>query len=169
MKLLQLNMWGGRLESQILRLVADLNPDILCLQESISLESGDSGLFVTVEEIQASIKAGYLFMSPVFTFNFMGRKASFGNCIISKYPIIKSDTVFTGKEYIADFDSRDHSFNIRNLQHAVIELPGSKLLNVLNHHGHHVNQHKNGDAETMRQCSIIADKVSELNDVIVLT
>jgi endonuclease/exonuclease/phosphatase (EEP) superfamily protein YafD len=62
----------------------------------------------------------------------------------------------------------NHSFNVRNLQHAVIELPGKTELHVLNHHGHHVNQHKNGDDETMRQCGIIADKIKQLDEKIVL-
>lgn len=99
----------------------------------------------------------------------MSRKAHFGNCIISKFPIKSSDTVFTGEEYNADFDVLNHSFNVRNLQHVVLELPGGSVLNVLNHHGHHVNQHKNGDSETMRQCGIIADKIKEIDGKVIVT
>jgi endonuclease/exonuclease/phosphatase family metal-dependent hydrolase len=152
MKLLQLNMWGGRLEPQILNLVKSENPDILCLQE-----------------IQAAIGADHIFMSPVFTLNYMNRKADFGNCIISKYPIKDTETIFTGKQYIADFDFLNHDPNMRNLQHAVLEQPDKSQLHILNHHGHHIHQHKNGDAETMRQCGIIADQIKKLDGRLILS
>lgn len=168
MKLLQLNMWGGRLEPQILRLVKAENPDILCLQEAIGIKGGNSAMFVSTEEIQAAIGAKYVFMSPVFTLNYMSRKANFGNCIISKYPIKTTETVFTGQNYIENFESLNHSLNIRNFQHVALEMPDKSKLNILNHHGHHVNQHKNGDAETMRQCAIIANKIKQLNGKVIL-
>ena len=161
-------MWGGRLEPQILQLVKAQNPDILCLQEAIDLKGGNGAMFVSTEEIQEAIGAEHVFMSPVFTLNYMSRKANFGNCIISKYPIKTTETIFTGENYIEDFELLNHSFNVRNLQHALIELPDGSELNILNHHGHHVRQHKNGDSETMRQCGIIADKITELDGKVIL-
>ncbi len=161
MKLLQLNMWGGRLEKPIVSLIKTVNPDILCLQEAIDLKAGNSAMFVATEEIQAVIGADHIFMSPVFTINYMNRKADFGNCIISKFPIKEAETIFTGRKYVADFDTLDQDANMRNLQHAVIELDG-KSIHILNHHGHHLHQHKNGDAETMRQCGLIAKQIKKL-------
>ncbi len=114
------------------------------------------------------MEASYAFMSPVFTLGMMARKADFGNCIISKYPIKNEETIFTGKQYVADFDFLNHDPNMRNLQHAVIKLPNGTDLNILNHHGHHIHQHKNGDAETMRQCSIIADNINKIEGRLIL-
>lgn len=168
MKLLQLNMWGGRLQPQILKLVTEENPDILCLQEAIDIQGGNTALFITVEEIKAAIGADYVFTSPVFSFKYMSRKANFGNSIISKYPIKDSQTIFTGKQYIADFDFLNHDANMRNLQRAVVELPDNSELHILNHHGHHIHQHKNGDTETMRQCGIIAEQIKKLNGRLIL-
>lgn len=169
MKLLQLNMWGGRLEPQILKLMTAEIPDILCLQEAIELKGGKSAMFVTIEEIQKAINAEYVFMSPVFSLNYMNRKADFGNCIISKYPIENTETIFTGKQYIADFDFLNHDPNMRNLQHAELVLPDKSKLHILNHHGHHIHQHKNGDKETMRQCGIIANEIKKLNGRLILS
>lgn len=166
---MQLNMWGGRLENQILDLVRAEDPDVLCLQEAIDLKGGQSAMFVTVEEIQEAMGADYIFNSPVFTLNYMSRKANFGNTIISKFPITQSETIFTGRKYIADFELLNHSPNMRNLQHAVLALPDKSELHVLNHHGHHINQHKNGDAETMRQCGLIAEEVKKLDGRVILT
>jgi endonuclease/exonuclease/phosphatase family metal-dependent hydrolase len=167
MKLLQLNLWGGRLENPILNFIKRVNPDILCLQEAIDIKGGNSFIFASTEEIQAAVGADYIFMSPIFNFKYMNRRANFGNCIISKYPIKSSETIFTGKQYVADFDFLNQTANIRNLQHAVIEI-NDRLLHILNHHGHHIHQHKNGDAETMRQCRIIAQQVKKLDGNLVL-
>ena len=169
MKLLQLNIWGGRLGPQINKLIKDENPDILCLQEVVEVSGGRARFFTTAEEFQDTIGAAYRFMSPVFKFNYMNRKASFGNCIISKFPIIKSETIFTGNEFNDKFDNLTDSSNIRNLQHVVVELEDKSKLHVLNHHGHHNHQHKDGDAETMRQISIIANEIKKIAGRIILS
>lgn len=54
LKLLQLNVWGGRLEPQILNLVAAENPDIVSLQEVIDIKGGRSAMFASLEEIQST-------------------------------------------------------------------------------------------------------------------
>jgi endonuclease/exonuclease/phosphatase family metal-dependent hydrolase len=53
------------------------------------------------------------------------------------------------------------------LQHGVIELNGKKL-HVLNHHGHHIEAHKLGDEETMRQVKQISDYVKKLKEAVIL-
>lgn len=168
MKLLQLNVWGGRLERPLIKLIKDCNPDILCLQEAIDIKGGKSAMFAATEEIQASIGAEHIFFSPVFSLGYMKRKADFGNCIISKFPIIDQHMMFTGKEYIADFDWLEHDPNMRNFQHATIKAKNGKPVHVLNHHGHHIDQHKNGDTETMRQCKLIADYINRLSGPVIL-
>lgn len=168
MKLLQLNVWGGKLDRQIEDLLKQENPDILCLQEAIDLKGGRASLFITTDEIQELLKAPHIFSSPVFSLKYMNRKADFGNAIISKFPITNTKTIFTGKEYIDDFDALNHGSNARNLQHAVISLPDDRDLNILNHHGYHVPQHKKGDDESRRQCQIIADYLKALTGPIIL-
>lgn len=161
-------MWGGRLELPILKFVKAENPDILCLQEAIDIKGGRSAMFASVEEIQAVIDAKHVFMSPVFTFNYMNRRADFGNCIISKYPIKSRATIFTAHQHFPDFDFLHQHATMRNLQLAKVMLPDGRSVHILNHHGHHNHQHKEGDAETMRQCGIIAEKISELNGRIIV-
>lgn len=158
MKLLQVNIWGGRLEPHILKMVRDYGPDILCLQEVIDVDGGGLGIYAALEDIQKAMGADHSFMSPVFTLNRIGREEHFGNAILSKYPITDKQTLFTRKEYVKDFDFIDGDYNIRNLQIATIELPDNKV-KIMNHHGHHVPEHKNGDDETMRQCKLIAEEI----------
>lgn len=169
MKIVQLNLWGGRLEPQISSFIKNEDPDILCLQEAIELEGGKGALFITIEELAEILDTKHHYMSPVFTFSYMSRRANFGNCIISKFPIKAKATIFTGKEYIADFDLLTHIPNMRNLQYAEVLLPDSTSLHVFNHHGHHNYQHKNGDSETMRQCKIIAERIAEKSGKVILS
>lgn len=166
MKLIQLNAWGGRLESQLLEFITSQNPDFICFQEIISISGGNGGFFTTLEKIQRNIDYE-AFMSPVFTFNFMRRKASFGNAILSNTTFSKSAVVFTNLKHKNNFDFDEDDYNVRNLQHVVIE-HGAKKLNILNHHGHHIPEHKNGDAETMRQMKQIAEYIDSLKGPIVL-
>lgn len=167
MKLIQANIWGGRLDKQIMDFLEAEQADIVCLQEAIDTK-GDGMMSVTVSDIKQKIGYTHLFFSPVFSFNLMEKVAGFGNAILAKFPISKQNTIFTRLEYKEDFDFDIDDYNIRNLQHAVVEMNGKKV-NVLNHHGHHVRSHKDGDAETLRQCKIIAQYVEQLDGPVILT
>lgn len=70
---------------------------------------------------------------------------------------------------VEDFDFLENTdYNAgRSLQHATVEYQG-KSLHILNHHGHHIGSHKNGDEETMRQCGLIADYTKRLEGPVVL-
>lgn len=169
MKLIQLNVWGGRLGDHLNDFLRAEKPDILCLQEAIDLEKGRGALFSSVSEIRDIIGADYHYMSPAFSFNYMHRKAHFGNCVISKLPIVKSETMFTERQYEMDFDWTEHTQNIRNLQHVQLELASGSILHIFNHHGHHNYVDKNGDDETIRQCAMIADKIKATGGKRILT
>jgi len=167
MKILQLNIWGGRLGSQIIELINKEKPDMVCLQEVIDIK-GEGGFFFTeLNKIKLDTGFDYCDFAPSFGFNLMKRKAQFGLATLSTLPFTKTTTVATGLEYEDDFDVLDSDYNIRTLQHTVVEYSG-QLLHLLNHHGHHVPGHKDGDAETMRQCKLIADYVTGLEGQVVL-
>lgn len=155
-------MWSGRLVEQILDLLEKEKPDILCLQESVDLPGGNNGgFFLTLDQVMKKANFGYKFASPVLSIKFMHRSADFGCAILSKLPIVSEQTIFTNLAYKADFDFGEDDYNIRNLQHAVIGITGAKL-NLLNHHGYHVPDHKNGNAETLRQMNQIGQYIDNL-------
>src|SRR3989344_7508311 len=118
MKLLQLNAWGGRLQPQIGDLIKAESPDIICLQEAISFEGIESGLFITIENIQSNFDLPYLGFGPMFSFNYMNGTARFGNCIISRFPIKKTEVVFTHLDHKEDFVFGEDSSNIRKIGRA---------------------------------------------------
>lgn len=168
MKLIQANIWGGRMERQLQGFFKDQQPDIACLQEAISIP-GNGAIFISAEWLQECWpKPTHLFHSPMFSFKFMERTAHFGNAIISTLPYLKAKTVYTNKEHLLDFDFELHDYNIRNVQHVVIEVHGKKF-NILNHHGHHIPAHKDGDEVTLRQMKQIGQYVDGLEGPVILT
>lgn len=167
MKLVQLNIWGGRLGGQILDLLNAESADIVCLQEVVDAK-GDGAMSITLSEIAEKTGYKYVFMSPVFSYKLMNKTAHFGNAILSKHPISSQETIFTNLEHRTDFDFDEHDYNIRNLQHVVIDADGQKL-NVLNHHGHHIHEHKMGDEDTLRQTRQISEYIGSLEGPVVLT
>lgn len=166
MKLLQLNAWGARLGHQVADLLKEQSPDIACLQEVIEFE-GDAVLCASLGDLQESGAFKESFHSPVFSFNMTNKPAHFGNAILSLAPATKTETIFTNLEYKADFSFESDDYNIRNLQHAVFEHAGTTL-HILNHHGHHVRTHKNGNEETIRQMRQIADYLQTLDGAVIL-
>jgi endonuclease/exonuclease/phosphatase family metal-dependent hydrolase len=168
MKLLQLNAWSGRLEKQIQHLIVQEKPDVICLQEALSIKGGSNGgWFLTVDDIK-QLYGMDLVYSPTISFSFMRRKAEFGNAIFVKGKIVDEKTVFTRLEYKKDFDFEGDDYNIRNLLHVTINNNGQKL-HILTHHGHHVPSHKRGDEETLRQCNKIVEYVKGLQGEVILT
>jgi endonuclease/exonuclease/phosphatase family metal-dependent hydrolase len=169
MKIVQLNIWGGKLGKQIVEILHKEKPDIVCFQEVVVFPAEKEGdlFFSTLEKFKHQGGFEHSFFSPVFGYSYMNYIVDFGNAISSKYPFDATDTIFTRKEYIAHQDMLEGDFNIRNLQHVVLRIKG-ETLNVLNHHGHHLPQHKNGDEETLRQCKMIADYIQTLKGKIVL-
>jgi endonuclease/exonuclease/phosphatase family metal-dependent hydrolase len=167
MKLIQFNAWGGRLEKQVADLLQTTDPDLVCLQEIISTE-GDAALAIPLETLQSQLSYSDSYMSPAFSFNLLNKKAYFGNAVLSRLPLTNKETIFTNLQYKEDFDFDSDDYNIRNLQHVVVAI-GDKQLHLLNHHGHHIRQHKNGDDETLRQTKQIAEYLRTLDGPIILT
>lgn len=167
MKILQLNIWGGRLGSQVKLVINREKPDIVCFQEAIKVEGGRGFVFDDLSEIQSDTNFEHGYFSPSFGWKLMKREAQSGLATMSKLPFIHTDNAFTRLEYITDFDIIDTDYNVRSLQHVTVEYNEAEL-HILNHHGHHVPHHKDGDEETLRQCQMIVDYLDKLKGPIVL-
>ena len=159
MKIIQANIWGGKLGFQIIDFLKAENPDFVCLQEVNSLKGPSGyGFFATLDEIKE--KAGFsdVFMSPTYSARYMERTLEYGNAILSKFPLVSTKTIFTGRKFINNFDATKNGGNIRNLQLAKAKVNGTSL-NILNHHGYHIPDSKAGNKETVRQIRTVADVI----------
>lgn len=169
MKILQLNIWSGKLEKQIAALLTREDADVVCLQEVVQVEGGRSYFFLDLQEILSATGYQHFYHTPSWSGKYMRREARWGNCILSKTPFKSTHSFYTYQEKVEDFDFlEDTDYNAgRALQHVIVE-NGGQQINVLNHHGYHLHSHKNGDGETVRQCGIIADYARNLEGPTVL-
>lgn len=170
MKLIQLNIWFGKLmKHNVLPFLKRENPDILCLQEACSSAGNKTPFFQGIEAIQETVDLPHVYHSPVMGWEFMGNKVDFGNAIMSRVPLENPKTILTCKPYKPDFSFNTDSFNdFRNFQHVVANI-NRKKVNIVNHHGHVVGTTRNGDAETNRQMGIISDYIDTLSGPIIFT
>lgn len=170
MKILQTNIWQGRLAKSFIDLVKETNPDIITLQEVCSCDDADfqTLAFSSFQDIKAECPYPYEVLAPTYSFSVMNHEVFFSNVILSKPPILDSKVVFTNGEFKKDFDTKYDDYNIRNLVHAEIDINGSKL-NVVTHHGLHVEGTKEGNEETLKQMVMLRDYIKRLSGPVILT
>lgn len=168
MKIIQANIWGGKLSQQIIDFVHAEQPDFVCMQEVNDLK-GRAGYqyFATLDEIKAAAGCNHSFMAATYSSRFMERELSFGNAILSKTAFASTKTVFTHGEHIHNFDAEQNEGNIRNFQVAAVDISDVRL-NILNHHGYYVPDSKAGNDETMHATKMIADALRQLEGPIIL-
>lgn len=138
MRLLQLNIWQGRLLRNVLNLIDQLRPDIICLQEVFSSQeviATPEKLFNSLEIIIEQTGLDQVLFSPTFSAFYSGVKASFGNAILSRYPLLDTQTIFTNGTYVPDYNPASYNINIRNLQLATIQIDNHRFT-LANHHAH---------------------------------
>lgn len=167
MKLLSLNVWQGRLERVLLKHLETLDMDFACMQEAIDLPGKSLGLVTSYQRVGKSLGLEQHFFSKLISTKLGSKSMTFGNVIYSHIPFAQTSTVFTRGEHSEKYDFDNDDYNIRAFQHALVDVNGKKL-NILNHHGHHINEHKLGDEETERQVSEILDYVKELEGAVIL-
>lgn len=162
-----LNVWQGRLEKVLLSHLQELDVDFACMQEAVSCDGDTAGLATTYQKVGNSLKLDESYFSPLMHTKLGAKDIKFGNVIYSKFPFVHSDTIFTRGGYKENFDLDNDDYNIRAFQHVEAELDGKKL-HLINHHGHHINEHKLGDEETLRQITQIADYVTRLEGAVIV-
>lgn len=138
MKLLQLNIWEGKLLKQVLDFIEQEQPDILCLQEVFSCKGNiklPDMMFDSLEQIQHRTGYKHTFFSSIFTALYAGVPADFGMAIISRYPLENQQAMFTHGSYNPDQTAENYAPNSRILQLCSITA-GSTPFYLANHHGH---------------------------------
>lgn len=168
MKIIQLNIWQGKLGRQLIDFLKSEQPDFVCMQEVNDLE-GRAGykFFSTLNEIKDGGGFSDAFMSATYSSRYMERELDYGNAMLSRLPFASTKTVFTRGEYSKRFDIEKQDGNNRNLQIAMIDV-GGKRLNLLNHHGYWIYGTKMGDDETLRQMHVIAGEIRKLEGPVIM-
>jgi endonuclease/exonuclease/phosphatase family metal-dependent hydrolase len=149
----------------VVRFLAQSQPDILCLQEVAHSPEGESYFFDNIAEIQKEMDYPHVFLSPTFGMKLGALPIKSGNAILSRVPLEEIATVFTIGDY-AEVE-KDGLDNIgRNFQHALVRHDG-KSTHIINHHGYWFPGAKTGNDETMRQMTMIADYIKKLEGPVI--
>lgn len=170
MKILQTNIWQGRLVKSFIDLIKETNPDIITLQEVCSCKDVDFDVFnlSSLEDITREFPNYNEILAPTCSFPAMKYEVLFGNAILSRLPIMDNKIIFTNLEFKKNFDAKSDDYNIRNFIHAEIEINKTKV-NAITHHGYHIPKTKEGNEETLRQMIMLRDYIKQLSGPIILT
>ena len=167
MKLITLNVWQGRLERVLLKHLEIFDSDFACMQEAVMYDGESGGLVSSYPKVGNSLKLPHQFFSSLSAMKLGASDITFGNVVYSRYPFSQTETNFTRGRFTPDFDFNSDDYNIRAFQHTRVDIEG-KTLHILNHHGHHIDSHKLGDEETLRQVTQICDYIRELEGAVIL-
>ena len=170
MKLLQLNVWMGRLTRQILPLIEREQADIITTQEMFSA-NGVVGLpdntFHLLELMKERGNYPYIFFSPVYEVTYGSVTVGCGNAILSKFPLSNQKTIFTNGDFNRHDPSAVFESNIRNAQIAFATLPDNQTLCIVNHHGYW-EPNPIGSEKTVENMRKLANELRALSGPIIV-
>jgi endonuclease/exonuclease/phosphatase family metal-dependent hydrolase len=161
MKIIQLNIWYGKLGNSVIRFLNQQNPDIVCLQEVSEIEGSTGGMFIPLHVIQEKTGLAHASFGPTASYRFMTRKCQYGNVILSKLPLEHEETIFVHGQYNDDYDRAEGDYNNRNLQTCQVKLP-SQTITVINHHGFHIPDPVGND-QSLQAMEKVADILKSLD------
>lgn len=166
MKLLQLNMWMGRLTRQIVSLIEHENPDIITAQEVFNVDGSvvfPDRMFDLAKYVQDAGGFEYVYFSPTFDTQIAHETAPFGNAIFSKLPIIASETIITHGKLVHDMTAQNYIENTRNAQFVTLTIGDTNVL-LVNHHAYWENT-PTGSAASVASMQHVVDKLRTYSNV----
>ena len=161
MKIVQLNIWMGKIEGQLQRFFENTDADVICMQEVIN--SDDATLhvsrlwFETSRILKANPEFKYYKYFPNWSSRIVDGSMQMGNFVISKIPIVSTDSVFVNGEYtentvLVEKPSNNSAVNIVRLENGIT---------VVNHHGFW-RKDPMGDEDSIRVFKNVGEVVEPL-------
>ena len=161
MKIVQLNIWMGKIEYNLERFLQNTDADVICMQEVIN--SDDATLHVsrlwfdTSRILRANPEFKYYKYFPNWASDIVDGSFQMGNFVISKIPIVSTDQVFVNGKYtehtvLAKMPANNTAVDIVKLENGIT---------VVNHHGFWRSDPM-GDEESLRVFKNVGDVVKPL-------
>lgn len=137
MKLIQVNIWQGRILRNLLKFLEAEQPDIICMQEVLStpVKIPVWDMMQSLESIKQTTGLEHSFYAPVWGFRLMDTKVYHGNAIVSRYPLLDQQTIFTNGHFEEEVGNISGMHNVRNAQIARVQAEEGSFT-VVNHHAH---------------------------------
>ena len=168
MKLIQLNCWGGKLNTSLKRFFESEQPDFVTLQEATNLRMRPGSVLAPHDEFLPLSTFPHHFFAPVFSYQYMHELADLGNAIISTHEPDSSHFEYTHNSFVKNIDSLEtNDYNVRNFAHCEYSI-NDKKLHVITHHGYHDPHTKDGSEENTKQLEAIGKYIDGLEGAVIL-
>ena len=165
MKILQLNVWTGRIKGALKDFFKDNDFDVICLQEAVWGNDLASNLFTTVEQIQELTGLKHVVYSSNWGLNIFksGKVLEQGNVILCRDEIVAEKNITAHGEYKivnSDDDFYNHAYTAQS-----ITLKNG--LTIINHHGYW-QPNPIGNETTVEAMQKVADLIHEATGPVVM-
>ena len=167
MKILQLNIWTGRIKGALLEFFKNNDFDVICLQEAVWAGDNErlSNFFATVEQIKEASGLKYEMKSSNWSMEIFsdGDKMEQGNVILSRYKITSEESKLVyGKLSLAnsikDFYEHAYTLQIAKLENG---------LTIVNHHGYW-QPNPIGNDDTIKAMKKVSESVQKIKGPVVM-
>ena len=168
MRMLQLNVWDGRIGGALLDYLSNNSFDVICMQEAVWLETDDGGVhdgfFTMLDTIKEA--TGMKYDSRCHNWavdSLLGHKLYQGNVILSREKIVeeKIAEVFGGT---TELKSRNDFFDHRYMAHRVKLESG---INIVNYHVYWQKQPL-GNEDTVKAMKNVVSLINETSGPLVM-
>ena len=163
-KVLQLNVWTGRMKGALTRFLRENKYDIICLQEAVWSEADDFlGYFTdTVDDLKEASGLQYDAHVSNYGVDLLGGKATMeqGNVILSRFPIKDVKKILTHGKYNPKSEFSNKNGADENQAWYALKVHLENGLTVLTCHGYW-QRDPLGSEETVRCMRIIADTLRD--------
>lgn len=166
MKILQLNVWMGKIEGNLKRFLEQNQFDVICMQEVMSSPDRElpvSRMCFDKSRILEASGMPYQFFSPNFGMDFAGGTLEIGNLILSRIPIVAKTSSFVHGSYEAHTLLGEMPANNLNIQLTKLE----NGVSIVNHHGFW-RSNPMGDEETIKAFAKAGEIVREVSGPLVM-
>lgn len=139
-KILQINVWGGRIKDGLTNFIAKNNYDIVCMQEAVWGDRDDFlTLFIdTVDKIKNTAGFKYDYRSSNFGITLLDGNARCeqGNVILSKIPFEKTEELTVFGEYNLAHSPSTYQSITSNHRYTAQKVTLKDGFIILNYHGY---------------------------------
>lgn len=169
MKIMQLNIWAGRMARGLIRYIEKEQPDVICMQEVFNADFAvptPDRMFDIFSRLKEVSGLQYDYFSMRYSVDVIGRTAPYGNAILSRFPIKSAQTIQIEKNVLEHVTAESDIYNATNLQIVTIDVDG-QVWTIANHHGHH-DLDPAGNEESVAAMQRVADSLRDIQGPLVL-
>lgn len=166
MRILQLNVWMGKVEGTLQRFLEQNDFDVICLQEVMASKNQTTHLSRLCFDLSRIIKASrlpYHFFAPNFSSRLGNGSFELGNAILSRVPIVEQSSEFIHGEFLKDVVLGESPANNLNLQLGKLE----NGITIVNHHGFW-RPNPMGDEESVKAFQKVGEIVRQVAGPLVM-